>query len=192
ARFERLRRASGVRGGATVVVTDYLTPDLDEIYGILPAAIGAPIARWAERRWPGGRPTLPQHVRTTSVLGFLRVWGLGRLLFLRPSSLRYQRESALMARWERAVLEAAALDHDLACEVAELATIVKGYGEVRRRLSRGLERLLDELLPAAVAAARESGEGYTGAAKVVRDARRRMLEDENAIDALLPAAASRG
>jgi len=191
-RFERIRRENGVGGGATVVVTDYLKPDLDEIYGILPAAVGAPIARWAERRWPDGRPTLAQHVRTTSVLGFLRVWGLGRLRFLRPSSLRYQRESALMARWERAVLEAAALDHDLACEVAELATIVKGYGEVRRRLSRGLERLLDELLPAAVASARESGGGYARAAQSVGAARRRMLEDENAIDALLPAAASRG
>ena len=35
-------------------------------------------------------------------------------------------------------------------------------------------------------------EGYTGAAKVVEGARRRMLEDEHAVDALLPAAAARG
>ncbi len=188
ARFERIRRESGADGGATVVVTDYLKPDLDEIYGILPVAVAAPIARWAERRWPRGRPTPAQHVRTTSVFGFLRVWSVGRLRFLRSSSLRYQRESALMARWERAVLEAAALDQELACEVGELANVVKGYGEVRRRLSRGLERLLDELLPAAVAGAREAGQGYACAAQTVRDARRRMLEDENAIDALLPLA----
>ncbi|HET7296247.1 MAG TPA: indolepyruvate oxidoreductase subunit beta family protein [Gemmatimonadales bacterium] len=189
ARYERIRRENGVANGATVVVTDYLKPDLDEIYGIFPAAIGAPIARWAERRWPNGRPTLEQHVRTTSVLGFLRVWGLGRLRFLRPASLRYQRESALMARWERAVLEAAALDYDLGCEVADLASVVKGYGEVRRRLSRQLERVLDELVPAAVAAERESGQGYGRAARSVQDARRRMLEDENAVDVLFPSAA---
>jgi indolepyruvate ferredoxin oxidoreductase beta subunit len=181
-----------VTNGATVAVTDYLKPDLDEIYGILPAAIGAPIARWAERRWPGGRPTIAQHVRTTSVLGFLRVWGLGRLRFLRPMSLRYRRESELMSRWERAVLDAAALDRELAVEVAELARVLKGYGEVRRRLTRVLERLLGEVLPGAVAGAREAGQGYGRAAQAVRDARLSMLEDENAIDALLATPARGG
>ena len=188
-RFERIHRDHGVANGAALVVTDYLKPDLDEIYGILPAAIGAPVARWAERRWPHGRPTLTQHVRTTSVLGFLRVWGLGRLRALRPSSLRYQRESALMARWERAVLEAAAIDDDLACAVADLARVVKGYGEVRRRLSRGLERVLDELLPSAMESARGAGQPAQ-ATRAVRSAGRRMLEDENAIDTLLAPAAS--
>jgi indolepyruvate ferredoxin oxidoreductase beta subunit len=183
ARFERIRRDGGGADGRTASVTDYLKPDLDEIYGILPAAIGDPIARWAERRWPQGRPTLAQHVRTTSVLGFLRLWGLGRLRFLRPSSLRYQRESALMARWERAVIEAAALDQELAVEVAELARVVKGYGEVRRRLARALDSLLEESLPAAVAAGRASGHGYAEAARMVRAARRRILEDEHAVDA---------
>ena len=190
-RFERIRGENGAANGAVVVVTDYLKPDLDELYGILPAAVGAPIARWAERRWPHGRPTLGQHVQTTSVLGFLRVWALGRLRFLRPSSLRYQRESALMARWERAVLEAAALDGALAVEVAEMANVVKGYGEVRRRLSGGLERFLDEVLAPAVERDRARGHGYARAAEIVRGARRRMLEDEKGIEAaVLEAAAS--
>jgi indolepyruvate ferredoxin oxidoreductase beta subunit len=184
-RFERICQEHGVGHRAALVVTDYLKPDLDEIYGILPAAVGAPIARWAERRWPHGRPTLAQHARTTSVLGFLRVWWLGRLRVLRPSSLRYRRESELMSRWQGAVLDAAALDQELAVEVAELARTVKGYGEVRRRLARALERLLDEFLPTVVAGARETGQGYARAAQAVRDARQRILEDENAVDALL-------
>src|SRR6185295_8664934 len=57
-RFERIRRENAAPAGSVVVVTDYLKPDLDELYGILPAAIGGPIARWAERRWPDGRPTI--------------------------------------------------------------------------------------------------------------------------------------
>ena len=184
-RFERIRTENGVNNGAAVVVTDYLKPDLDEIYGILPAAIAAPIARWAERRWPDRRPTLTQHVRTTSVLGFLRLWGLGRLRVLRPRSLRYQRESALMARWERAVIETAALDYDLGCEVAEMATVVKGYGDVRRRLAGAVGRFLDEILPRAVAADREGGRGYERAVETVREARRLMLADEKGIEAVL-------
>ena len=42
------------------------------------------------------------------------------------------------------MLAAAALDESLAVEVAELGNVVKGYGEVRRRLSGALERFLDD------------------------------------------------
>src|SRR5205085_1550450 len=78
ARFARIRDETRA-GDAVVEVTDYLKPDLDEIWGILPHRLVAPFARWAERRWPHGRPTLGQHVRTTTVSGYLRVWLLGRL-----------------------------------------------------------------------------------------------------------------
>ena len=186
ARFERIRRENAAPEGSVLIVTDYLKPDLDELYGILPAAVGGPIARWAERRWPEGRPTIGQHVRTTSVLGFLRVWLLARLRWLRPSSLRRQREFALMARWEDAVLAAAALDETLACETAELAALVKGYGEVRRRLSRTLERFLDEVARPAIEADRRAGQGFSGSADLVRESLRRMLADEKGSDAVLP------
>src|SRR5262249_35581733 len=68
ARFERIRRDKGV-GRGEIVVTDFLKPDLDEIYGVLPHRLVAPFARWAQRRWPHGRPTLGQHVKTTTVSG---------------------------------------------------------------------------------------------------------------------------
>jgi indolepyruvate ferredoxin oxidoreductase beta subunit len=188
-RLDRIRQESGAPAGSVMVVTDYFKPDLDELYGILPVGVAGPIARWAERRWPHGRPTPGQHVKTTSVLGFLRVWVLGRLRFLRPRSLRFQRESALIARWERAVLEAASLDTELAAEVADTATVVKGYGEVRRRLSAGFERLLDEVLAPALARDREQGQGYARAGARVRAARQRMLEDEKGIEAAVVQAA---
>ncbi len=177
-RFERIGRENAAEAGAPLVVTDYLKPDLDELYGILPAALARPIARWAERRWPAGRPTLAQHVKTTTVLGFLRVWLLGRLRVLRPHSLRYERESALMERWERAVQEAVALDRDLALEVAELAAVVKGYGEVRRRLFRALERFLDEPLPGAMAEDRRAGADHQRCTAMVRERRLALLTEE--------------
>ena len=97
-RFERIRRDAR-DPAAEVVVTDYLKPDLDEIYGILPHRLVAPFARWAERRWPDGRPTLGQHVRTTTVTGYLRLWLLARCRRLRPSSYRAHHEHARMERW---------------------------------------------------------------------------------------------
>jgi indolepyruvate ferredoxin oxidoreductase beta subunit len=113
------------------------------------------------------------------------VWLLARLRWLRPSSLRRQREFALMARWEDAVLAAAALDETLACETAELAALVKGYGEVRRRLSRTLERFLDEVARPAIEADRRAGQGFSGSAGLVRESLRRMLADEKGSDAVL-------
>jgi indolepyruvate ferredoxin oxidoreductase beta subunit len=128
-------------------------------------------------------------VRTTSVLGFLRVWALGRLRVMRPSSLRYQREWALIDRWQQAVLGAAALDTGLAVEVARTADVVKGYGDVRRRLSAAFAEFLEKRLPGIVAAG--GADGYAREARLVRDARERMLADEKSDAAVVPAAVER-
>src|SRR5205807_1156110 len=102
ARFARIRGETRA-GDAVIEVTDYLKPDLDEIWGILPHRLVSPFARWAERRWPHGRPTLGQHVRTTTVSGYLRVWLLARLRALRPVSWRAHAEHGRIDRWLGAV-----------------------------------------------------------------------------------------
>jgi indolepyruvate ferredoxin oxidoreductase, beta subunit len=140
-RFERIRGDVRARD-ATIVVTDYLKPDLDEIWGVLPRRLVAPFARWALRRWPHGRPTLGQHVRTTTVSGYLRVLSLRLLRPLRPISYRAHEEHARMERWLAVVRRCAAVDGALALEVARAGRLVKGYGDVRRRMAA----LLDELL----------------------------------------------
>ncbi len=141
ARFERIRQSSRAPG-AEIVVTDFLRPDLDEIYGVLPSRLVEPFARWAERRWPHGRPTLGQHVRSTTISGFLRLWLLARLRPLRPISYRARREHARIVRWLRTITRAADRDPELARSVARAAVLVRGYGDVRRRLTG----LLDDLL----------------------------------------------
>ena len=141
-RFERIAREKGADGGE-IVVTDFLKPDLDEIYGVLPYRVVAPFARWAERRWPHGRPTLGQHVKTTTVSGYLRVWLLTLLRPLRPISYRAHEEHARMERWLAAVERCGAWDTELACEIARAAQLVKGYGDVRRRMVGHFDRLLD-------------------------------------------------
>jgi indolepyruvate ferredoxin oxidoreductase beta subunit len=146
-RFARIREE--VRAGdAEIVVTDFLKPDLDELYGVLPYRLVARLARWAERRWPHGRPTVGQRVRTTSVAGFLRLWLLARLRRLRPMSYRAHLEHERMERWLTAVRQCAEWDDELACEVARAAQLVKGYGEVRRRMLAAFDHLLQSVLQA--------------------------------------------
>jgi indolepyruvate ferredoxin oxidoreductase, beta subunit len=147
ARFARIR-ASARAGDGAVVVTDYLKPDLDEIWGVLPDRLVRPIARWAERRWPHGRPTVGQHVRTTTISGFLRVWLLARLKRLRPISYRAREEHARIARWLDAVRTCAGADAEVATEMAQAAQLVKGYGDVRRRMLAVHEQIVAGVLRA--------------------------------------------
>jgi indolepyruvate ferredoxin oxidoreductase beta subunit len=157
-RFERIR-VEARAGRAEIVVTDYLKPDLDEIFGVLPDRLVRPLARWAERRWPHGRPTVGQHVRTTTVSGFLRVWLLARLKRVRRISYRAREEHARIERWLAAVRSCVALDPRLAVEMARAGRIVKGYGDVRRRMVALHEQLVAAVLRAARAEA-DRGRGF--------------------------------
>ena len=124
-----------------------------------------------------------------TVTGFLRVWLLARLRVLRPRSLRAEREWALIERWRAAVRAAAALDMDLAVEIVEAAGIVRGYGEVRRRLAAAFVRLLDEIAAPAIARDRAAGGDYARSRALVAEARRLLLTDENGIEAAVALAA---
>jgi indolepyruvate ferredoxin oxidoreductase beta subunit len=177
-RFERIRREKGAERGE-IVVTDFLKPDLDEIYGVLPRRLVAPFARWAERRWPHGRPALGQHVKTTTVLGYVRVWLLTLLRPLRPISHRAHEEHARMERWLAAVARCAAWDRALALEVARGAQLVKGYGDVRRRMRAHLDGLLASVIRAAESEA-ASGGGFEASRGLAARYRALMLQGPDA------------
>lgn len=173
-RFARIRAEVGA-GDAEVLVTDYLKPDLDELYGLLPHRLIAPLARRAERRWPHGRPTAGQHVRTTSVLGFLRLWLLARCRRLRPVSYRARHEHERMERWLGVVRRAREWSGELACEVARAAQLVKGYGDVRRRMTALLDHLLQSVLRAGELES-ASGAGVPAATRLAATYRRLVLQ----------------
>ncbi|HET7342474.1 MAG TPA: indolepyruvate oxidoreductase subunit beta family protein [Methylomirabilota bacterium] len=186
-RFARIR--AGVKDpGAVVVVTDFLKPDLDEIWGVLPDRLVRPFARWAQRRWPHGRPTLGQHVRTTTVSGFLRVWMLARLKRWRPISYRAREEHARIAGWLDAVRACAARDPALAAEVARSAQVVKGYGDVRRRTLALQGQLVAAVLTAADLQARR-GDGFAVATALAARLRALMLSGPEA-EARIPSVTS--
>ncbi|OLB50040.1 MAG: hypothetical protein AUH99_10755 [Candidatus Rokubacteria bacterium 13_2_20CM_2_70_11] len=177
-RFERIRQEKGAQRGE-IVVTDFLKPDLDEIYGILPYRLVAPFARWAERRWPHGRPALGQHVKTTTVLGYLRVWLLTLLRPLRPISYRAHAEHARMHRWLAAVARCASWDKALALEIARGAQLVKGYGDVRRRMTAHVDRLLESVMRAAECEAANGG-GFEASRELAARYRTLVLQGPDA------------
>src|SRR5262245_11459466 len=91
----------------------------------------------------GGRTGDPPSASTSPILGFLRVWLLGRCRRLRPISYRARLEHARIDRWLAALERFAARDGALARELAAAAQLVKGYGDVRRKMTALFDDLLE-------------------------------------------------
>jgi hypothetical protein len=107
-----------------------------------------------------------------------------------------------MERWLEAVARLARLDGELGCEVARLAGLVKGYGEVRRRMTAAVTGVLEAAEAAAAidpTAARELtaecrrliGQGPEGEAAARDEARSRLEALRSARRAAVPAAVVR-
>lgn len=85
-------------------------------------------------------------IRTTTIWGFLRVWMLARLRPWRRRSLRFAEEQAAIEAWLALVAEARAVSPAFALKTAELARLVKGYGDTHRRGRAAYERLVAEIV----------------------------------------------
>ena len=157
-------RASGRRaraGDGAIVVTDYLKPDLDEIYGVLPV----PARRARSRAGPsaagrtGARPSASTCARRPSAASCASgCWrgssGYGRS---RTAPARSTRGST---RWLDAVQTGARWPTPRSRrEVAQAAQLVKGYGDVRRRMMAVHEQIVAGVLRAVTLEARR-GQGF--------------------------------
>lgn len=138
-RLARIRRELGIAADAPLSVHEFLKPGRAELLGLLPAAFAPLLGR--ERPMIYGKG-LAMRLRTTGPLGWLSLRLLSGLRFWRPHTARYRHEQALIERWIEALAAAAPVDYDLACDTAELAAWVRGYGETRQRGFRHLGQVL--------------------------------------------------
>jgi indolepyruvate ferredoxin oxidoreductase, beta subunit len=158
----KLRVLAEVRAkpGELVYVTEFMKPRAEEIFGTMPAAIGrrmsaSPTLRRFMERFTEGR-----QISTSRVTGFLLLYGLAGLRGFRRGTLRYAEENAHITAWLDLVQDIAARDYELAIEVAECQTLVKGYGETHERGWRNFELIMSAVRrwvgePGAAAKARE-------------------------------------
>jgi indolepyruvate ferredoxin oxidoreductase, beta subunit len=187
ARFERVAREAHVADGQLLQIHEYLYPRVEEFTDIMPAGAGAWVLRtgWAARllnRLAGKGKVL----QTTSLRGFLELYFVASLRPRRRGTLRFQREKHNIENWLRTVGELAAVDYELACEVAECATLIKGYGDTHALGSRNFASILR-----ALPVLRRSD----GAALRVKNLREAALADENGkklADALAPLGLGQG
>jgi len=145
-RFERVRREVGAKEGEPVVVIDYLKPGVEEFASLLPAFLGSPLTRWAEKNGKLDAYNVGMHLKTSGVIGYLLVRSLAWLKPWRPHSYRYGEEQKLIEHWLTRVRDAAARSVPLALEVAECARLIKGYGDTHRRGKANFLAILDALV----------------------------------------------
>lgn len=149
--FQKVRRArlAGVRAelGAArahpVHVREYLHPQVAEITDTLPVRLGSLLRRSKTfARLVNLVAKKGIVVTTTSMWGYTVLSTLARLRPLRRRSLRFAHEQDEIDRWLHRVAEIAAIDYQLACQVAQLPRLLKGYGQTWERGEEHFHRLL--------------------------------------------------
>ncbi len=151
-RFKRIKEEMRLRDDQVFKVVDYLKPDAEELYGLLPNIIIAPFVRIIEspifrKIWRRKKPiTFAQTPTTTSFSGYLRLWMMTKIKFMRPHSYRFRKERALMRKYRESTIYYAGLDYKLGSLIARSGSMVKGYGKVRRRTIKAFYRFIDNIV----------------------------------------------
>jgi len=169
-RFERVRGEVRAGEDQVMAIDEYLHPRVQEIAETLPAAIG----RWIERPgWPRRlveRFTQKGRIVTTSSLsGFLMLYAVAGMKRWRRATTRYAAENTAIEAWLVRITATAALNPELAVEVAQCQRLVKGYSDTHERGVRNFETVM-----AAVQKA-----GTTLAPATLRELREAALADEH-------------
>jgi len=169
-RFDRVSTEVKVKGDQLLAINEFMHPRLQEICETLPAGMG----RWLESSgWPRRlveRFTRKGRViRTSSLRGFLMLYAVAGMKRWRRGTLRYAVESRRIEDWLARIAAAAALNPQLAVEVAQCQRLVKGYSDTHERGWRNFETVM---------AAVQRG-GAAMAPAMVRELREAALADEH-------------
>ena len=132
-RYARIAGELGAAPDEPITIAEFFKPGIEELCSLLPPGLARPILALAARRRWLGRVYWGMEVKTTTVTGYLRLRLLAGLKRWRRRSFRYAVEQAAIEEWLALVREAAQLSAGFAFEIAECATLIKGYGETHQR-----------------------------------------------------------
>ncbi len=133
-RFSRFRKDVVAGDDQIVHVFEFMHPRLEEICDLMPAWLGGKILSSPMlRKALGILFKKGRRIPTTKLRGFLLLNFMGSLKFLRRGSYRYKIEDARINDWMKSIETLAREDYALACEVAGLQRLIKGYGDTHER-----------------------------------------------------------
>jgi indolepyruvate ferredoxin oxidoreductase beta subunit len=132
-RAQRIRREVKAQPGDLVQVREFVKPRVEEICGTLPAGLGRRLMNSSRARRVLDRFTAGRRISTSTISGFALLRSIAALRRFRRGSLRYKIENARIEAWLTQIAEIAVRNYDLAVEIAECQTLVKGYGDTHER-----------------------------------------------------------
>lgn len=142
-RFQRFRGEIRADAEQIVHVAEFMHPRWQELCETLPAGLGTRLlASESLRKLAAPLFARGRHVQTSRLPGFLLLSLVARLQRFRRGTLRWQLERERIAAWLQVVRDAAAVDYDLACELAQCQRLVKGYGDTHERGLRNFETIV--------------------------------------------------
>lgn len=145
-RFERVSQEVNVAHTQMVGIHEFMHPRLEEIADTLPAGLGRWLLASRTARVVVGRFTRKGRVvETSSLRGFLLLYGVASLRRIRPVSLRFETEQKRIDHWWAQALALLPRHADLALEVLRAQQLVKGYGDTHARGWRHFEILMATL-----------------------------------------------
>lgn len=145
-RFERVSQEVNLTSSQLVDIHEFMHPRLEEIADTLPASLGRWLLGSPTARTVVGRFTQKGRVvQTSSLRGFLLLYGVASLRRIRPVSLRFEIEQKRIEDWWAQVLDLLPQHADLALEVLRVQQLVKGYGDTHARGWRHFEQLMTTL-----------------------------------------------
>ena len=145
-RFARVSQEVRLSETQLIDIHEFMHPRLEEIADTLPAGVGRWLLRSKVAKAVVGRFTQKGRVvQTSSLRGFLLLYGVASLRRIRPVSLRYQTEQQRIEAWWAQALQVLPQHADLALEVLRAQQLVKGYGDTHARGWRHFEKLMATL-----------------------------------------------
>jgi indolepyruvate ferredoxin oxidoreductase beta subunit len=145
-RFDRVRGEVKKSSEQLLDINEFLHPRLEEIADTLPAPMGRWLLKtnWA-RKLLGRFTQQGRIVKTTSLRGYLLLYGIAELRATRPYSLRYAHEQERISDWLKTVERLLQTHDNLALQVVKAQQLVKGYGDTHSRGWRNFQRLMTAL-----------------------------------------------
>jgi indolepyruvate ferredoxin oxidoreductase beta subunit len=133
-RFHRFRDDVRAEGDQIVRVFEYMHPRIEEICDLLPPLLARALLRSnAARRAFDAVLGKGRRVATSDLSGFLTLYFLASLRALRRIGFRYSEENARIENWLALIAAEAPSDYALACEIASLQRLIKGYSDTHAR-----------------------------------------------------------
>lgn len=133
-RFARFRDDVRAADNQILRVWEYMHPRIEEICDLMPPPLARALlnSKSAHKAFSAvlgkGR-----RIATTDLSGFFLLNTMASLRFLRRGSYRYAVEQARIENWLSLIASAAERDYALACEIAGLQRLIKGYGDTHER-----------------------------------------------------------